>query len=331
MNNKVSVIVPVYNTEKYLPACIESLINQTFTNLEIILINDGSKDNSGNICDEYAQRDNRIIVIHQKNKGVSKTRNLALSIASGDYIGFVDSDDWIEPEMFEYLVTNAIKYNADISRCGLAVDTPDTHLSNHPIKYHQPRVLSKSEALKEIVTELENASSCTKIIKADIAKSEHFDETLSYSEDWKYNYDIARKSNVFVFSDTIMYHYIKRHDSSTNNLNEDNIRSGMTVFDYFYENEKNNTELFPYVCKGYYWEVSTITIRAILVDKANTQAFKEMIKSFRKKEKQILPNLSNSKQKIRTVMMCHFMWLYKINMRIRHSKFFTNSKAVLKR
>ena len=100
---EISVIVPVYNTEKYLDRCIRSIIDQTFSDFELILVDDGSKDNSGFICDEWEKKDSRIKVIHQKNAGAGAARNAGLAIAKGNYINFVDSDDWITPEMYEIL------------------------------------------------------------------------------------------------------------------------------------------------------------------------------------------------------------------------------------
>ena len=124
MNNnpKISVIVPVYKVEKYLDRCVESIVNQTYKNLEIILVDDGSPDNCPVMCDEWAEKDERIRVIHKENGGLADARNAGMNIATGDYIGFVDSDDWIEPNMYEVLLKNALKYDADISRCGLSVN-----------------------------------------------------------------------------------------------------------------------------------------------------------------------------------------------------------------
>lgn len=117
-NHLISIIIPVYNVEKYLNQCIESVVNQTYSNLEIILIDDGSPDNCPMICDEWGKRDNRITVIHKKNGGLSSARNAGLAIAHGDFIGFVDSDDFVESDMYERLL-NAIKINnADIACCG---------------------------------------------------------------------------------------------------------------------------------------------------------------------------------------------------------------------
>ena len=103
---KISVIVPVYNTEKFLNNCIESILNQTHKNLEVIIIDDGSTDNSPAICDEYAKKDSRVKVIHKENGGVSSARNAGLDIASGEYIGFIDGDDVIEPDMYHFLLAN---------------------------------------------------------------------------------------------------------------------------------------------------------------------------------------------------------------------------------
>jgi glycosyltransferase involved in cell wall biosynthesis len=115
---ELSIIVPVYKVEKYLPKCIESILAQTFTDFELILIDDGSPDRCGKICDEYAAEDSRIVVIHQKNQGVSAARNAGLDIAKGSYIGFVDSDDWIAPEMYQILYSTITAKHCDLVVCG---------------------------------------------------------------------------------------------------------------------------------------------------------------------------------------------------------------------
>lgn len=120
-NEKVSVIVPIYNVEAYLPQCVDSILNQTYDNLEIILVDDGSPDNCGAICDEYAAKDCRIRVIHQENGGLSAARNAGLDIADGEYIAFVDSDDFIADTMIERLLRSAAEANADMAVCDVAV------------------------------------------------------------------------------------------------------------------------------------------------------------------------------------------------------------------
>lgn len=114
----VSIIVPIYNVEKQLTRCVNSILEQTLTNIEVILVDDGSPDNCGDICDEYEKKDKRIRVIHKKNGGLSSARNAGAKIATGEYIGFVDSDDWIEKEMYQKLYKIGSSTNSDIARCG---------------------------------------------------------------------------------------------------------------------------------------------------------------------------------------------------------------------
>lgn len=117
MKELISIIVPVYNVEKYINKCIDSIINQTYKNLEIILVDDGSTDSSGKICDDYAIKDNRIKVVHKKNGGVSSARNEGIRVANGKYIGFIDSDDWICNKMYEKLYNIAKKNDSEIVEC----------------------------------------------------------------------------------------------------------------------------------------------------------------------------------------------------------------------
>ena len=119
MNNKISIIVPVYNVAQYLHACIDSIINQTYKNIEVVLVDDGSTDDSGNICEEYKKNDERIIVVHQKNSGLSAARNVGIEISTGEYITFIDSDDYISPDYIENLYSALEQYSADIAICDL--------------------------------------------------------------------------------------------------------------------------------------------------------------------------------------------------------------------
>ena len=116
---KISIIVPVYNVEKYLEKCVRSILAQTFTDFELILVDDGSPDSSGAMCDQFAEQDQRVKVIHKENGGLSDARNAGIEIATGEYLGFVDSDDYIADDMYELLYTNIVKEDADLSICGI--------------------------------------------------------------------------------------------------------------------------------------------------------------------------------------------------------------------
>ena len=129
-NTLISVIVPVYNTAKYLDKCVETLVNQSYANLEIILVDDGSPDESPAMCDKWAIRDNRIKVIHKDNGGVSDARNCGLREAEGDYIVFIDSDDWVDIDMMKILLSTAIEYEADIVNCQFVEEKKEIQIQN---------------------------------------------------------------------------------------------------------------------------------------------------------------------------------------------------------
>ena len=137
-NSKISIIVPIYNVEKYLRKCIDSILNQSYDNLQIILVDDGSPDNCPKICDEYLNKDNRIQVIHKSNGGLSSARNAGIKVANGKYIAFIDSDDYIELNMIEKLVNAIEKSNADLCICGIRWVNKDgtlfTKVAKSPIK-----------------------------------------------------------------------------------------------------------------------------------------------------------------------------------------------------
>ena len=183
MEKKISVIVPVYKVEEYLCRCVDSIINQTYKNLEIILVDDGSPDSCGRICDEYAEKDSRIKVIHKENGGLSSARNAGLDIATGDYIGFVDSDDFIDAEMYSMLY-EMIK-NADVEISG--VNGRSFVEEEHLLPYIAGRKnISKEqsceEAIKGLLLRTFNSSVCSKLFLGSLFKSRRF-EIGKLSED----------------------------------------------------------------------------------------------------------------------------------------------------
>ena len=144
----VSVIVPVYKVESYLHRCVDCILAQTYANLEIILVDDGSPDNCGKICDEYAQKDKCIKVIHKKNGGLSDARNAGLDIAMGEYITFVDSDDWIHFQYVEILLNNLTKADVDISTCSF-VRTPEKMLMDSKVSESSYHIYSSEKAIEQ--------------------------------------------------------------------------------------------------------------------------------------------------------------------------------------
>ncbi len=211
MKELISVIVPVYNTEMYLDRCVESIINQTYKNLEIILVDDGSTDGSGRICDAYKTKDKRVKVLHQKNSGPSAARNNGIIIAQGDYIGFVDSDDCIEPDMYESLY-RCMKADVDIVCCGSV--SIYTNTKKVVAKTKKECTFNTEEALLELLRgDLITFSVCDKLFRRQLMEKERF-AIGRLCEDIPYTYQMIKKSNRVINIGKIKYHYFCNRDNS---------------------------------------------------------------------------------------------------------------------
>ena len=221
MNNKVSIIVPVYNVEKYLNKCIQSIVDQTYKNIEIILIDDGSKDESGVLCDAWVQKDNRIQVIHKKNAGLGFARNTGLDIASGDYVMYVDSDDYIDEKMVEVLLNQIIKYDADTAFCGLNRVFPDGSLLRVPA-YYDDKIFIGEQIIDDVLLEM-IGSKPTEREDANLFMSvwhgiysmkiiNHYkirfqSERQIMCEDIMYHIDYLVRASKIVYIDDCLYYY----------------------------------------------------------------------------------------------------------------------------
>ena len=212
MSSLISIIVPVYKTESYLRKCLDSIINQTYENLEIILVDDGSPDNCGKICDEYAASDSRIKVFHQKNAGLSTARNAALKIASGEYVGFVDSDDWIDADMFEILCRGAMEYKADIAICGFYyVDGSGNKFRE--IREKQSSLYGREDALHHLIVDEKFTNHIwNKLYKKELFDDVHFPQGRVF-EDIATTYKLFEKADRIVFLNSSKYNYQQRDDS----------------------------------------------------------------------------------------------------------------------
>lgn len=227
MNHLISVIVPVYNTEKYLAQCIESILNQTYKNLEIILIDDGSKDNSSLICDEYQKKDYRVKVIHQNNFGVAVARNRGLDIANGEYIAFVDSDDYIENEMYQKMLEVAINYKCDLVLCDCLKEYKFcSKIYSHNIKagfYNYDQLVNEYYHHLLIMENIEypaTISNWTFLFKKEImnisGEKIRYEPGIRYSEDWLFGSQIAYSSkSLYYMKGEVFYHYRMNDESAS--------------------------------------------------------------------------------------------------------------------
>ena len=207
----ISIIVPVYKAEKYLDNCINSLLSQTYTDLEIILVDDGSPDASGAICDAYAAKDSRIKVIHQQNGGLSAARNAGLFVASGEYVGFVDADDTVEPDMYELLM-HAIAGH-QLAMCG-ARRVEEGQMPQPTSSDAAVTVLDNAGLWEEIFGRLNNAA-WNKLYRADLIKDSRFPQGLIHGEDLLFHLTYLPSVQSGVVLDAVKYNYYIHQGSIT--------------------------------------------------------------------------------------------------------------------
>ena len=239
MSDLVSIIIPVYKVQQYLPRCIESVLNQTYKNFELILVDDGSPDNSGAICDEYAKKDSRIKVIHKQNGGVSSARNAGIKIAQGEFINFVDSDDWIPNDSLENLINLQKENNVDFV-CG----TVKIYNANNPTrripfisKYIDFTQMTSTDA--EIFLFNVYRSPYLKLFKNSILKKYGvlFDVSVPIGEDSIFVYGYLSKCKTMQTGDCVVYNYIKNDQSATSKAYKDfymyMIKDNYTQIEFF--------------------------------------------------------------------------------------------------
>lgn len=216
---ELSIIVPVYKVEPYLCKCIDSILAQTFTDFELILIDDGSPDGCGAICDAYAVRDDRVIVIHQKNAGVSAARNAGMDIACGDYIGFVDPDDWIEPEMYETMLRTAKETGAEVVVCGCKYT--DVAASKFSPAFLQERTYTSEELLRELFGQPNHVGGgvCNKLFSRSAICDIRFQVGVAMAEDWLFLYNAFLHCKNGIKIPQPFYSVVERPGSATRDKN----------------------------------------------------------------------------------------------------------------
>lgn len=236
---QISVVVPAYNSAPWLPGCLDSILAQTHEMLEVIVVDDGSSDDTWQILQEYAAKDSRILPIHQKNGGVTAARLRGVRAATGQWIGFVDGDDVLEPEMYARLLRNALERDAQISHCGFQVCYPDgsrEYQHGTGILKLQDRNTALRDLLEEKIVE---PSLCSKLFRRELflGLEENMDTSLKNNEDMLMNYYLFARADRAVFEDICPYHYLIHPGSaSRRKLNEhliyDPIRVRQIILDH---------------------------------------------------------------------------------------------------
>lgn len=318
----ISVIIPVYNVEKYISECIESILGQTYKKLEIILVDDGSSDNSGKICDEYSEKDGRIKVIHKENGGLSDARNTGMSAASGEYLIFVDSDDYMIHDGIEYLYNLIIENNAQLVIGGVEKFRDDTRqvIANTYDGREQIICFNKEEAMKDMF--LNGCASWARLYKKDIHDRVLFPKG-EINEDEAIMLRIIEKCEKLVKSNRIIYRYRYRPQSITSTSFHKKKLA-------WYEHCKANLsyigprypDLIPYAeyryCSSMIWCLNNMT--------ADVKNYGEEIKRIRQELKKLLPRarkkgLLRKKEIIRAYFVSYFYGMYVGLVKIFHKHY----------
>lgn len=309
---KISVIVPIYNAAKFLDKCLKSILSQTYQNLEIILINDGSTDNSLEICETYKKTDERIKLFSKENSGVSSSRNIGIENATGKYVIFIDADDYIEQNMFELLSKDLFDFNVDMSICGYkkvdingnilfeSEDLNEKYFDDEVFKHY----LFDGRYYREIL--------CNKLFKLDIIKNNNirFREDIHINENIVFILDFAHFARKFVYDNQLLYNYVFHENSALNekfNLKKVSVlASYVRILEYKLEPTILNKIKYKYLFEGYAFVYRLAKI------KINNKELKENLKQFEARYyNDIKAEASiSSKMKWHLWLISNFNWLY---------------------
>lgn len=314
MNDLISVIVPIYKVEAYLRKCVDSIIGQTYKNLEIILVDDGSPDGCGAICDAYAAEDDRIKVIHKQNGGLSDARNAGLDIMTGEYVGFVDSDDWIEPEMYEKLMENMKHFQADISFGGVSDDLErDGVVKSVKVSDYGPKPFAESntDAMKRYF--LGSWAAWDKLYKASLFNNIRYPKG-EINEDEAIVLRLLEQCENVCYTNEIFYHYMHRQGSGSI-TSSDFSKKKLIWADHCKANlefvSEKYPELVPYAkqryCSSVIWALNNMT--------ADKKQFSDLIPKYRKELKLCLDDKNcfkeiSFKERVRAFLLAYFFNLY---------------------
>lgn len=303
-NECITVIVPVYNLEKHLSACLDSILGQTHRNLEVIVIDDGSTDRTGRILDEYAKRDKRIVAVHQKNMGLVRAREVGISLANSDLIGFVDGDDTIAPDMYERLYRNMKKFHADISHCGVNFCWADGKVERH---YGTGRlvVFANTEGQIELLkgTWVEPAL-WNKLYRKELLLRSCLDLDVLNNEDLLRNFVLFQRADKTVFEDFCGYNYFQRSNSMSNDaakavMREKHIAAARRLMK---ENCKN-PQVLPYAIRLWVGSGVNSVNHLYRNPSEEAKAYCKECQSFLRKNRKYIPYLTKRQQMAAGIIM----------------------------
>lgn len=327
---KLSIIVPIYNAEKYLSECIESILNQTFQNFELILVDDGSTDSCPRLCDFYEKANSKVKVIHQKNMGVAVARNAGIDMAEGEYITFVDSDDYIDINMYERMISVAIKYTCDLVVCDCIKESPGySEIYTHNIPggfYNEKKYQEDYYPSLIILPNMEypiTISNAVCLIKSDIIKkhSIRYEKGIVYSEDWLFGAMVAvNANNLYYMKNDAFYHYRMNPESVTHVFKKDKWQQYKKLYARFkqeflrYDEYEFETQIYKVLLFLVYNSVGDVLRNNQMSIRERKKMIKEIVQDMEVKEmfrKIKIRELQISlKLKIQTLLYKYEMGLY---------------------
>ena len=319
---KISVIVPIYKVEQYVVKCVDSILSQTLKDIEIILIDDGSPDNCGKICDKFAQKDSRVKVLHKENEGLSAARNTGLTLAKSEYISFVDSDDYLAEDMLELLYNNIIKYDADVSICGLYDCYGTKKIPQCASK--EILILNNKEGLRlALEGEKFSVNAVNKIYKKRLFDELNFPKG-KLSEDAFTIPKILAKAGTIIFDSSPKYYYVHRGQSITTSSFKKNDFNVVEAYSEILKFVKGNfKELTKQAEFRLLWSYTYVFDKMILTPNfAANDDYKKILTILRVNTLKILQNKFFSlKRKIAMIILYISPSLYKVLLRYQKNKF----------
>lgn len=258
----VSIIIPVYNVEKYIGICLDSIINQTYKNIEIILIDDGSTDNSLKIIKQYQSKDKRIKVINRENKGVLYTRVEGFKIAKGRYITYIDSDDWAENNMIEIMYNKAIEYNADVVKCGFGYNDFESAVSKIESDTFITQEQFEPTFYDKLFRDMNIHNVWAQLFKKELLDKslDNIDTTISLGDDLELDIQLYKNISNILFISNILYHYRYNANSITKSLRVENVKKNIESVTKAYFNAYKSIDYFDIKDKIKYKQSSMIML-----------------------------------------------------------------------
>ena len=298
----ITIIVPCYKVEQYLPKCVDSILRQTYRNLEVILVDDGSPDRCGEICDAYAKKDSRVVVIHKANGGLSDARNVAIDQARGEWITFIDSDDFVCEDYVEVLYKLATEFDCDCSVCPLRpIKEGEEPIVDHAF-IHQEKMLPQKAVEQMFYQEKFDNNAASKLFHKRLFESGIRFPKGVYFEDLAITYQLLLMSKGVGYTDAKLYYYLLREDSIEGEYTPKKVDDGLSVL----KSMDDNISMFQGIEKAYRSRKFSFLLHLLLMMPKGAMHYEEMVGEVKKLRKSVLFDLHGRKKARVAAVLSYF-------------------------